>query len=1063
MRRWLVSSILSFSCLSFSSISAAQQLPLVLVPGAPLNSAVAFQDGLGRLWLTTEHGPQMFDGVRSYSFEKAGSPGAFARSFGNSLAEDDEGGIWSVSADGVYRLKDGRFTRMLRGSAESVVRLAPGLMVASVGSVSELYLWRFRRRGDSWKADRLSDWRVRPQGRVTVDHRGNVLYPCLNAWCEVPRETIAKWRLDSKEQPIRHPDVYPGIEIVLRDRDGCVWFRSPGGAKYQCGSGAKPIPLPLEIASNGVGIEEAFDGSILLTSYLGIAIGRPHHFHVWTAQNGLPTSPGAAFLARDGTLWIAARKGLFRMPYATRLEFWGEREGVAGTFSILPTGDRTFASSGLGIAALSRDRTRWVELKASRNIGVVRNLIRGPENTLLAVLHRSGVAQLGFDGRILARSRPGADSEAMQLARTPDGQYWLAGSGVSRVQFHGETLNLLPEALPPPLTFGTDIQYEPHTQKLWACYAGGLIVKDGDSWKRITTRDGLLENACRSLDPVPDGDVWFGYFATRGFALVHPVPDGKPLVRQFEITSRAETPRITYFLRTDTRGWLWRASPAGILVADQTEARKGLWVSLNENDGLPAAGGNQQSFTSDSDGSVWWAADNFIIHFAPPSDFVHPAFAPAVSISGFSWQNSPPQFAAFVHNIPHGSRVIAHLGSLQFDRRSAMEIRYRLLPRQTEWREGGFDLDLGRMTWGSHTLEVEGRLFTGPWSAVQRDSFTILAPNWLGWPFLLAYVASLGTIAALAYHQRKRRVWLANLALPDLRDLRIAALSPEAHQVAGKVLDTRYEVGPVLARGGFATVLKGRDLRLGGRACAIKVFREELRDRAWTGRQFEREVSALENIRHPNVVDIYGHGVTPSGLFYLVMEFIDGQSLRDRLNAGPVAPCEAAAFLRQAASALSEIHAKGFVHRDLTPENLLIRSGRAADSLVLIDFSIALVKQADQALHGLSRAAGTFAYMAPEQALGCGFASSDIYSLSKIVVEMITGKRVADMVSGVSLDLAERLKELLRTLWSLELSQASIDLLASALEFDPRSRPQTVLEFALPVACDLEKMADRRL
>lgn len=298
--------------------------------------------------------------------------------------------------------------------------------------------------------------------------------------------------------------------------------------------------------------------------------------------------------------------------------------------------------------------------------------------------------------------------------------------------------------------------------------------------------------------------------------------------------------------------------------------------------------------------------------------------------------------------------------------------------------------------------------------------------------------------------------------MPDLSEWRLAALSPELGQLDGTLLDHRFEVGRVLARGGFATVAAGRDMQEGGRPCAIKLFRQELMDKDWMARRFKQEVRALAKITHPNVVRIYSHGETPLGAAYLVMEFIDGSTLREVLEQGRIAPLLAASYLRQVGSALDAIHAHGICHRDLKPENLMVRRAAPwAEELVLIDFSIAIVKDPDQTLHGLSRAAGTIYYMAPEQAIGYADSSTDIYSLSKILIEMLTGKRLSDLLPDASMDLADRVRELLTTL-PLELTPATVKLVSSALEFDPIRRPKNAAQFASLIADNLEQVGQRR-
>jgi serine/threonine-protein kinase len=129
--------------------------------------------------------------------------------------------------------------------------------------------------------------------------------------------------------------------------------------------------------------------------------------------------------------------------------------------------------------------------------------------------------------------------------------------------------------------------------------------------------------------------------------------------------------------------------------------------------------------------------------------------------------------------------------------------------------------------------------------------------------------------------------------------------------------------------------------------------------------------------------------------------------------------------------------------------------------LVLIDFSIAIVKDADKTVHGLSRAAGTISYMAPEQAIGYADSATDIYSLAKVLVEMLAGERLATALPNASMDLPDRVSELVQRLLP-GLSSGSVSLLASALEFDPARRPHDAAQFAGHIADDLEQCEESK-
>jgi serine/threonine-protein kinase len=186
------------------------------------------------------------------------------------------------------------------------------------------------------------------------------------------------------------------------------------------------------------------------------------------------------------------------------------------------------------------------------------------------------------------------------------------------------------------------------------------------------------------------------------------------------------------------------------------------------------------------------------------------------------------------------------------------------------------------------------------------------------------------------------------------------------------------------------------------------------------------------------------------------MEFIEGRSLREVLESGALSTRTTARILWQLAAALDAIHADCIWHRDVKPENIIVRNEGLEVEAILIDFSIAIVQDANETLYGLSRAAGTFHYMAPEQAIGYADASSDVYSLAKIAIEMLAGRRLSYLLPDACLDLPERVRELLIAL-NLGLSRDAIDLLAQALEFDPTKRPRVASALVTPLVHDLSQ------
>ena len=186
-----------------------------------------------------------------------------------------------------------------------------------------------------------------------------------------------------------------------------------------------------------------------------------------------------------------------------------------------------------------------------------------------------------------------------------------------------------------------------------------------------------------------------------------------------------------------------------------------------------------------------------------------------------------------------------------------------------------------------------------------------------------------------------------------------------------------YRVEGKIGEGGMGDVYRAVDTRL-GRAVAIKTTREQFSER------FEREARAISSLNHPNICTLYDVGPT-----YLVMELVEGETLAARLKSGPLPVGTALLYASQILAALAEAHAKGVIHRDLKPGNIMI----AKSGIKVLDFGLAKSEQ-DETLTVSRMVLGTPAYMAPEQREGKPADSrSDIYSFGCVLYEMLTGAR----------------------------------------------------------------------
>jgi serine/threonine-protein kinase len=226
---------------------------------------------------------------------------------------------------------------------------------------------------------------------------------------------------------------------------------------------------------------------------------------------------------------------------------------------------------------------------------------------------------------------------------------------------------------------------------------------------------------------------------------------------------------------------------------------------------------------------------------------------------------------------------------------------------------------------------------------------------------------------------------------PSVCPLDGGALEDLPDPLLGRTIGGRYVITEKIGAGGMGTVYRARH-EVVGRDVAIKFLSPDLSVDETNRRRFLREAKAANRIDHEHIIDITDYGETSDGLVYLVMEYLDGQSLADVIDRGPFSVYRAVNITMQMAGALARAHELDVIHRDIKPDNvyLLERTG-GGDFVKLLDFGLAKMK-GEIRLTASGAVFGTPEYMAPEQARGAPLTGkADLYAVGCVLYEMLVG------------------------------------------------------------------------
>jgi serine/threonine-protein kinase len=297
-------------------------------------------------------------------------------------------------------------------------------------------------------------------------------------------------------------------------------------------------------------------------------------------------------------------------------------------------------------------------------------------------------------------------------------------------------------------------------------------------------------------------------------------------------------------------------------------------------------------------------------------------------------------------------------------------------------------------------------------------------------------------------------------------DVTIASSAP-VDPLLGRMLDEKYLLEKQLGIGGMGTVYRARHLLI-DRAVAVKVLNQRFVEDEAAQARFRREAKAAGRLQHPNAVGVTDFGTTSDGYVYIVMELLEGQTLRDLLaRDAPLDLAHAVSIMLQVSSAVAAAHEAGIIHRDLKPANIFIAQRPDVPSVVkVLDFGIAklaadsLDEEDRQTLTQVGAMIGTPRYMSPEQCGGSPLtAAADVYSMGVILYEMLTGTVPFSGLSPLAIAMRHSTEAPRRPSEFISSIPASLEaVVLHALEKRPEDRPRDASAFRLELLDTAERL-----
>jgi len=714
---------------------------------------VLFQDRVGFLWAGTENGVFRFDGQR---FQRYGSDEGLPHEVVLSLGEAPDGSLLAGYRVGLYRQIGQRFETVplagggidsysaiqFDGEGRTFIGTDRGLIVATSPSGGNGFA--LRTLATPAGADG-------PEAHGVFLEAGAVWYGCGTGLCQMTGEQVtlygeAEGLPKGKWMSIR------------RDGSGDLWVHDlkkfavmrSGRAHFDASNPGFPQ------TAGGAQLEVDAGGRLLVPTIEGLTISEGGHFRTVGKGQNLQVPVYSVLQDREGSIWLGlAGHGLARWRGYREWEGFTGASGLGSDliYAILPlVNGNVLAGTEDGLFTGRKTLEGWT-WKRHPMVG------RMPVHTLQ--LEQDGSIWLGTERNGAARidSRTGgiqwfrqeqglAGISPFALALDRSQRVWAATEkGLFVAQLSDKRFRRV-EGIPAvncwAVTEGPD-------GKILVGTSAGLFWQEGDTWRRISTADGLRHDIVLSVAEARPGEIWVGYWFSGSVTRIR--TDGGRLSMTHFGSEQGLRGEMSYFLGFDVRGWLWVGTDQGVKVWDGER-----WKQYNHEDGLIWDDCDLQGFAADPDGAVWIGTSGGLARFTP-SPQTRQTQEPSVVFTKLTLGRASVDKDRFISVNYTSNALVTSYSALTFVRESSRSYRYRLQPLFSDWRETPLsELQFPGLPPNNYRLEVQARDGSGPWSRKPAVfAFEIRMPWWRSWWFFLVLGLTFVAMLLLTWNRREMR------------------------------------------------------------------------------------------------------------------------------------------------------------------------------------------------------------------------------------------------------------------------------------------------------------------